>query len=138
MIETIEVEIKGKKYQLSKGMTLEEIAKEFQKEYKYPILLAKVNNKLEELTNEVDENSKIEFCDLTTREANRTHISGLTYVLLYTIKKLFGEDANIFVQHSLDKGLYIETNFKLTETRMKNIKEGMKKIIEADLSLIHI
>ena len=49
---------KGKKYQLSKGMTLEEIAKEFQKEYKYPILLAKVNNKLEELTNEVDENSK--------------------------------------------------------------------------------
>ena len=136
MIETIEVEIRGKKYQLSKGMTLEEIAKEFQKEYKYPILLAKVNNKLEELTNEVDENSKIEFCDLTTREANRTHISGLTYVLLYTIKKLFGEDANIQVQHSLDKGLYIETNFKLTETRMKNIKEGMKKIIEADMPII--
>lgn len=136
MIETIEVEIKGKKYQLSKGMTLEEISKEFQKEYKYPILLAKVNNKLEELTSEVDENSKIEFCDLTTREANRTHISGLTYVLLYTIKKLFGEDANIQVQHSLDKGLYIETNFKLTETRMKNIKEGMKKIIEADMPII--
>lgn len=136
MIETLEVEIRGKKYQLSKGMTLEEIAKEFQKGYKYPILLAKVNNKLEELTNEVDENSKIEFCDLTTREANRTHISGLTYVLLYTIKKLFGEDANIFVQHSLDKGLYIETNFKLTETRMKNIKEGMKKIIEADMPII--
>lgn len=136
MIETLEVEIRGKKYQLSKGMTLEEIAKEFQKYYKYPILLAKVNNKLEELTNEVDENSKIEFCDLTTREANRTHISGLTYVLLYTIKKLFGEDANIQVQHSLDKGLYIETNFKLTETRMKNIKEGMKKIIEADMPII--
>ena len=87
MIETLEVEIRGKKYQLSKGMTLEEIAKEFQKYYKYPILLAKVNNKLEELTNEVDENSKIEFCDLTTREANRTHISGLTYVLLYTDRK---------------------------------------------------
>ena len=47
MIETLEVEIRGKKYQLSKGMTLEEIAKEFQKYYKYPILLAKVNNKLE-------------------------------------------------------------------------------------------
>ena len=40
------------------------------------------------------------------------------------------------VQHSLDKGLYIETNFKLTETRMKNIKEGMKKIIEADMPII--
>ena len=135
MIETIEVEIKGKKYQLSKGITLEEIAKEFQHEYKYPILLAKVNNKLEELTKELDDNSIIEFCDLTTREGNRSHISGLTYILLYTIKKLFGEEANIIVQHSLDKGIYIETNFKLTETRLKNIKDTMKKLIEADIPI---
>ena len=85
-------------------MTLEEIAKEFQKEYKYPILLARVNNKLEELTKTVNEDATIEFYDLTTREGNRIHISGLTYVLLYSIKKLFGEEANIVVQHSLDKG----------------------------------
>lgn len=135
MIETIEVEIKGKKYQLSKGVTLEEISKEFQQDYKYPILLAKVNNKLEELTKELDDNSTIEFCDLTTREGNRSHISGLTYILLYAIKKLFGEEANIIVQHSLDKGIYIETNFKLTETRLKNIKEAMKKVIEADMPI---
>ena len=136
MIETIEVEIKGKKYQLSKGMTLEEIAKEFQKEYKYPILLARVNNKLEELTKTVNEDATIEFYDLTTREGNRIHISGLTYVLLYSIKKLFGEEANIVVQHSLDKGIYIETNFRLTENRIKNLKETMKKIIEADMPII--
>ena len=136
MIETIEVKIKGKKYQLSKGMTLEEIAKEFQKEYKYPILLARVNNKLEELTKTVNEDATIEFYDLTTREGNRIHISGLTYVLLYSIKKLFGEEANIVVQHSLDKGIYIETNFRLTENRIKNLKETMKKIIEADMPII--
>ena len=135
MIETIEVKIKNKKYQLSKGMTLEEISKEFQKEYKYPILLAKVNNKLEELTSTVNDNATITFYDLTTREGNRTHISGLTYVLLYAVKKLFGETANITVQHSLDKGIYIETNFKLTENRIKNIKEAMKKVIEADMSI---
>ena len=136
MIETIEVKIKGKKYQLSKGMTLEEIAKEFQKEYKYPVLLARVNNKLEELTKTVNEDATIEFYDLTTREGNRIHISGLTYVLLYSIKKLFGEEANIVVQHSLDKGIYIETNFRLTENRIKNLKETMKKIIEADMPII--
>ena len=136
MIETIEVKIKGKKYQLSKGMTLEEIAKEFQKEYKYPILLARVNNKLEELTKTVNEDATIEFYDLTTREGNRIHISGLTYILLYSIKKLFGEEANIVVQHSLDKGIYIETNFRLTENRIKNLKETMKKIIEADMPII--
>ena len=136
MMETIEVEIKGKKYQMTRGMTLEEIAKEFQKEYKYPILLAKVNNRLKELSKKLEKPSKIEFIDLTTRDGNRTHISGLTYVLLYAIKKLFGEEADIIVQHSLDKGIYIETTFRLTENRVKNIKETMNKIIAADIPII--
>lgn len=136
MIETIEVEIKGKKYQMSKGMSLEEISTEFQKDFKYPILIAKVNNRLRELTRTIEEDSVIEFLDLTSKEGNSTHISGLTYVLLYAVKKLFGEDADIIVQHSLDKGIYIETTFKLTENRIKNIKETMKKIIEADTPII--
>lgn len=136
MIETIEVEIKGKKYQMSKGMSLEEISTEFQKDFKYPILIAKVNNRLRELTRTIEEDSVIEFLDLTSKEGNSTHISGLTYVLLYAVKKLFGEDADIIVQHSLDKGIYIETTFKLTENRVKNIKETMKKIIEADTPII--
>lgn len=136
MIETIEVKIKDKKYQISKGMSLEEISTEFQKDFKYPILLAKVNNNLKELTKTVDEDSTIEFLDLTSKEGNSTHISGLTYVLLYAVKKLFGEDADIIVQHSLDKGIYIETTFKLTENKIKNIKEVMKKIIDADTPII--
>ena len=136
MIETIEVEINGKKYTMSKGKTLEEISKEFQKEYKYPILLAKVNNTYKELTKEIIEDSTIEFMDLTTKPGNRTHISGLTYVLIYAIKKLYGEDADIKVQHSLDKGIYIETNFRLTENKIKNIKETMKEIIVADMPII--
>ncbi len=136
MIETIEVEIHGKKYQMSKGSTLEEISKEFQKEYKYPILLASVNNKIKELNYKVYDDTTIDFFDLTTKVGNNTHISGLTYVLLYAIKKLYGKEADMSVQHSLDKGIYIETNFRLTENKVKNIKEMMKSIIESDMPII--
>ena len=136
MIETIEVEINGKKYQMSKGMTLEEISKEFQKEFKYPILIGKVNNRLRELTKVITHDSTIEFYDLTSKEGNSTYISGLTYVLIYAVKKLFGEDADIIIQHSLDKGIYFETTFKLTENRIKNLKETMKNIIDADMPII--
>ena len=136
MIETIEVEINGKKYQMSKGMTLEEISKEFQKEFKYPILLGKVNNRLRELTKVITHDSTIEFYDLTSKEGNSSHISGLTYVLIYAVKKLFGEDADIIIQHSLDKGIYFETTFRLTENRIKNLKETMKNIIDADMPII--
>ena len=135
MIETLEIKVNGHKYQVSKGVTLEELASQFQKEYRYPIILAKVNNILKELTSEITNQANIEFLDLTSREGNRTHISGLTYVLIYSIKKLYGKNADALVQHSLDKGIYIETNFKLTSSKVAAIKEEMQRIIESDIPI---
>lgn len=135
MIETLEIKVNGHKYQVSKGVTLEELASQFQKDYRYPILLAKVNNVLKELTTEITNQANIEFLDLTSREGNRTHISGLTYVLIYAIKKLYGKNADALVQHSLDKGIYIETNFKLTSSKVAAIKEEMQKIVDSDMPI---
>ncbi|MDO4996268.1 MAG: nucleoside kinase [Bacilli bacterium] len=138
MIETIEVTINGKKYQVTKGITLEEVANDFATEYKYPILLAKVNNRLKELSAPIKESATIEFLDLTTCEGSRTHISGLTYILVVAVKKLFGKKANVVVQHSLDKGIYIETNFKITEDKLKQIKETMQAISNADMPITKV
>ena len=90
MIETIRVIVDNKNYKVSKDTTLLELASEFQKNFKYPIILARVNGHIKELANKVTADSKIEFLDLTSQEGNRTHISGLTYVLVYAIKKLYG------------------------------------------------
>lgn len=136
MIESIEVTINNQKYRVSSGVTLEEVAAQFQKEYKYPILLAKVNGITKELSCKVQASSNIEFLDLTSKEGNRTHISGLTYILLYAIKRLYGKDTNIYVQHSLDKGIYVETSFKLTPSKIENIKAEMDRIVENDLPII--
>ena len=136
MIESIEVTINNQKYRVSSGVTLEEVAAQFQKEYKYPILLAKVNGITKELSCKVQASSNIEFLDLTSKEGNRTHISGLTYILLYAVKRLYGKDANIYVQHSLDKGIYVETSFKLTPSKIGNIKAEMDRIVENDLPII--
>ena len=51
------------------------------------------------------------------------------------VKSLYGPNANICVQHSLDKGIYIETNFELTEDKVIQIKNEMKKIIDNDLDI---
>lgn len=138
MLETIEVEIQGKKYKLTKGISLEEVANDFASYYKYPILLAKVNNRIKELTSTLKEDCKLEFLDLTTREGNRCHISGITYILICAVKKLYGKKANIQVQHSLDKGIYIETNFKLTKEKIKEIKDTMNSIINADMPITKV
>ena len=135
MLKTIEITIGKQRYQISNGVTLEEIASQFQKEFPYPILIAKVNNKLEELTKSITNPVNIEFLDLTSREGNRTHISGLAYVLIYAVKKLYGKTANAIIQHSLDKGIYIETNFKLNESKVAEIKKEMQSIIAADMPI---
>lgn len=135
MMDTITVTVNKKKYKVSGNLTLQELAKEFQKQYKYPILIARVNNQLRELTEKVISDSVIEFFDLTSREGNRTHISGLTYILIYAVKKLFGKAANVIIQHSLDKGIYIETNFHLTSQKVAEIKKEMESIIKLDMPI---
>ncbi len=138
MIETVQLIIDGKKYELTKGITLEEVANDFVDNFKYPILLAKVNNHLKELTSTIKEDATVEFLDLTSHEGNRTHISAITYILICAVKKLYGRKANIIVQHSLDKGIYIETNFKLTKDKIKDIKETMNSIIKADMPITKV
>ena len=138
MKETVEITIGGKKYKYSKGITLEEVLAEHQVDRKYPILLARFNNRLRELSYEVNEDAKVEFLDLTTHEGNRVHINGLILVLLYAINNLYGESAKIRVEHSLDKGIYIKTKFKLTEDKTNKIKEAMKDIISKDMPITRL
>ena len=135
MIETIEITINDKKYKYSRGITLQEIYMEHQENHKYPIILAKVNNRLKELSYKLEDDCKVEFLDLTTPEGNRSHVSGLTFVMLYAIKRLFGKEADIRVQHSLDKGVYFITTFKLTEEKLEMIKVEMKNIIKKDMPI---
>lgn len=138
MIETVSVKINGKTYKYSKGITLLEIANEVEKDRKHPILLAKINNGYKELSSPITENCEIEFLDLSSREGNRCHVNGLVYMLVYAVKKLYGQKEDIIVQRSLDKGLYIETSFRLTETKLANIKECMKALIKADIPITKV
>ena len=136
MIETIEVTINNKIHTYNKDTTLLEISKDFQHEFKYPIILARVGNRLKELSNQIQESCTIEFLDLTSREGNAAHINGLVYVMLYAVKRLYGKKANIVVEHSLDKGIYIESSFKLNGEKVDEIKNMMKTIIKEDKPII--
>lgn len=138
MIETIKVNINGQVYNYSKDITINEIYKEHQSKYKYPIILAKVNGRLKELSAQLTDDSTIEFIDLTVKEGNRVHVNGLIFVLQYAVKKIYGPGANILVQHSLDKGVYIQTTFKLTEEKLENIKLVMKEIIKKDIPITKV
>ncbi len=138
MIDTVQVTINNKLYNYSKDVTLLEIYKEHQTEFKYPIILARVNNRLRELSAKIKENSTVEFIDLTSPEGNRAHINGLVFMMIYAVNKLYGKSANIVVQHSLDKGIYIQTTFKLNEDVLLEIKNLMNEIVKKDLPITKV
>ena len=87
MIETIDVKINGKTYKYSKGISVAEVLTEHTQNFKYPIILAKINNRLRELSASIEEDSEVEFLDLTSPEGNRVHVNGLIMVLFYAISK---------------------------------------------------
>ena len=128
-MDNIKITINDKEFYVKRKTTLAEIANEFQSNYHHPILIAKVNNTLKELNYEITKPKNIEFLDLTSREGNKIHVNALIFILVVSIKELYGAKYYISVQHSIDKWLYIETNFEITEKRLNDIKEKMNKII---------
>ena len=56
-------------------------------------------------------------------------------MIIYAVKKFYGKTADIIVQHSIDKGIYIETNFELTKEKLISIKKYISQLIESDLPI---
>lgn len=138
MTDKLNLDIMGKTIEVESGITLQELSKKFRDQFAYPIVLAKVNDNYRELHHVITHDAKIEFFDLTSRIGNRIYIHGLVYVSLLAVKELFGKNADLRVQHSLDKGLYIETSFPLNETKMEQIKEKMQEIIKQDMPITRV
>lgn len=128
-MDNVKVVLQDKEFFVQKKTTLQQIATEFQKDYMYPILVAKVNNTLKELNYEITKPKNIDFLDLTSRVGNKINVNGLIFILVVAIKELYGTKYDIRVQHSIDKGLYIETNFEINEKRLNDIKTKMNQII---------
>ena len=135
MNEEIKVYINSQEYTYPKGTTLREISQSFTDNFKHPIILAKVNNSIKELGRIPENNSQIEFFDLTNKVANRTYVAGLVFLIQYTVKQLYGKEADIVLHHSIDKGLLIETTFPLTEEKLKEIDTKMHEIVKQDLPI---
>lgn len=134
----LKVNINNSIVEIDYGTTLETISKNYQNNYKYEIILAKVDGIYKELTDTVTKECNIEFFDLTNRGANQVYLNGLVYLTIYAFKSLFGKNSNIKVNHSLDKGLYIEPTIKITEQDIKQLEIKMKELVEKNLPITRI
>lgn len=139
MVETVKVEINGNVKEYPKGISLLDISKEYQKNYKNDIILAFVNNRLRELHKTVQQDCSIRFVTTADDAGHKTYNRGLTLVMLKAIYSVIGAEniRKISVEYAIGNGLYCQTDTiePITEEQCKAIKEKMQSLIDKDLPI---
>ena len=135
MGEDVKLYIMGEERVVVRGLSLFDIAKDYKDRFKYPIILAKIGNQYHELTEPVLDNDDITFVDLKERRGNSVYVNALIFLMSYAACELFGKDAKIIVKYSIDKGIYIETNFDLDEKRCSELKSKMLEIADKNITI---
>jgi uridine kinase len=133
MDRQIEISLYGQKYKVREGTTLEELLKEFGTGSVLPIVAAKVDNKIRELTFPLKDDSTVEWLDIGDKDGERIYVRSLVFLFIRACKELFPE-CSVSVEHSLCKGLYCEVHgsYALTPRQVHRIEEKMREIVAAD------
>ena len=118
---------------------LKELADARQKEYANRIMLAKVDGKLSELTNEVDADRKIEFITTAHGDGALTYKRSATLIMLKAIYDVIPRQKidKVKAEFSLSKGYYctIKGDVQITEELLLSIKKRMRELVAADIPI---
>ena len=118
------------------GITVEELYIEHREKFRYDIIIAKVNNRIEPLDHTINEDSNIEFLDITNNEAYLSYQSSLTLLFLKASNDLLGHNAGMKVRSSINDGLYITFDISVDEEFTAKIYQRMKRLVEENIPII--
>ena len=125
-MEKININVMGEELEVDKGVLLKDLAEEYQPDFEYKIVCARINGVIAPLTSEITKPCEIEYLQAIDKTANRIYINGLIYMCLYAYKQLFGRERDFLVSHSLDKGIYIKTYNKFKKENARNSKRRLR------------
>lgn len=140
MTEKIKVEIVDKgEFQVREGISLLDLSREIFKEDYKRYLGARINNEIFNLSKTVKNGMKIKFLDNRDVDGYRIYTKTITAIFIMACKELF-RDSNVSIEHFLGPGLYteLENNRSITFSKVMEIEEKMREIIERDYDIVRI
>lgn len=115
---------------------LEQIAKQYQKNYSDRIVLACVDGKLRELSKVVKAPGKISFLTMTDRDGKRTYRRSMTLLLQKAVENLWKDQVKIRVYYSLGESYYCELHGTANDAAaVQALRAEMQRLVEADLPI---
>ncbi len=132
----IKVNVLNNEYKYPKGISLEKIKDELS----LTAYAALVNNRLRELTYELEHDANVMFLDLTHKDSCRIYEASLRFVILMAIENLYPM-ASVSFNYSISRSILAiveNLNVPLTNAVLENIKDEVNRIVELDLPIKRI
>ncbi len=132
------ITVLGEKIELTKSTTLLELSKKFQSYFSNEIILAKVNNRLSDLSEIIypENDCRIEFLDISNPNGYRTYQRSVVFLLIYAIKLLCGEKTRVIIEHSINKNYYCEIDsVPVTPNLLRQIEKKMYEVIDQNIPI---
>ena len=135
-MKMVKVNFKDAEYEFEEGTRLEEMVPRLGS-FDYKPLAARVDNHFRDLNYQIKKDAKIEFSDLRDSEGQKVYQRSLSFVFIRAAREIV-EDAKVYIEHSLGKGIYCEIKTKETidQFMVEKIKNRMMKIIKDKEPLI--
>ncbi|MBQ9983229.1 MAG: nucleoside kinase [Lachnospiraceae bacterium] len=137
----VKVTIYGEQYEVAKGTSLQEIAKQYGECDKGEIVLAYQNGHLCELHRKVNEDAELVFVSTTDKVGFSSYKRSMILMMMKAFRDVLkerGTTGRIRVLFSLSKGLYCELESKgasVSQELLKEVEARMKELCEADMSI---
>lgn len=111
-----------------------DISKDFKNNFNYPILAATLDNDESDLAGALNKKCNIDFLDRSSAAGNSIYSRGLQFVLILAVNRIYGPNARVIIQYSIDKGFYFEIDGAIVgQESVSLITEQMQKIVAEDL-----
>ena len=135
--QRMRITVLGVQKEYMEGTSLLDISKEVEKEYEYPIILAKVNGRLKELLKYAEDGDNVEFITLGSDEGHKAYRRGMILVFLKALYKVLDVTKlhKVRLEHTIGSGLYgeLDGDIEVDKTLFEKIKQEMIQIIQANL-----
>lgn len=138
-METIKITINGtEEREFVKGIKLKEIIEKLGEKDSLDVIVAKYNEKIIFDDFVFNKRGKLSLFDINSNIGNRAYERGLMYLFELCVSEILGNDTQIVVKHSLDKGVFCKINKEISEEDISNIKKLMKQKVKSNLPIIKI
>lgn len=125
---------------VAEGVTFQQIAKEYQDGYEYPIVLAVVNEtKLQELWKPITKDCKLRFLTIADDVGHKSYKRSMCFMLVKAVHDVCGHQGidKLRIHFSVSKGYYctIEGQVQLDQAFLNSVEKRMREMVDEKLPI---